>query len=63
MIRRKQGDYTPDPIQAKLLEYTSALNQQIDADSRDEAINQLIVKLGGDPTVRMLKAIGWDEER
>ena len=61
LIRRRQRDYTPDPIQEKLLEYTSTVIRQIEADSYDDAVNQLIVKLGGDATVRSLKPIGWDE--
>ena len=62
-IRRKQRDYTPDPIQEQLLEFASTVIRQIEAPSYDEAVNQLIVKLGGDATARSLKPIGWDEAR
>ena len=54
-------DFTNDPIQAKLIEYTSTLIRQIQADDDEGAINELIVKLGGDPVSRTLKPIGLAE--
>ncbi len=58
LIRRRQRDYTPDAIQQKLIEYTSTLARQIQADNHEDAINQLVRKLGGDPVSRTLKQIG-----
>lgn len=58
LIQRMRRDFTNDPIQAKLIEYTSTLIRQIQADDDEGAINELIVKLGGDPVSRTLKPIG-----
>lgn len=60
-IRQLQRDYTADPIQQGLLEYTSVLIRQIQAVDRNDGINQLIAKLGGDATVRSLKPVEWSE--
>lgn len=60
-IRRLERNFTPDPVQADLLEFASVLIRQIDATDRDDGINQLIQKLGGDSTVRELTPVGWPE--
>lgn len=60
-IRRKERDFTRDPIKAELIEYTSVLVRQIQADTREDAINLLIEKLGGDASHRKLKPVGWQE--
>jgi len=62
-MRRLRRDFTRDPVQRELLETVSVLIRQIDAADRDDAINSLIAKLGGDASVRKLKPIGWDEAR
>lgn len=60
-IRRRERDWTPDPIQERLIEHASVLCRQIQAAAFDDAVDLLIQKLGGDPTRRKLKVIGWDE--
>jgi hypothetical protein len=56
-IRRKERDFTRDPVQERLLEHSSVLVRQIRAGTYDEAVNTLITKLGGDPVARTLKPI------
>lgn len=61
LIRRKERDFTRDPIQERLIEHASVLIRQIQADAFDDAVNALITKLGGDPLARTLKPIGLAE--
>ena len=61
LIRAKQRDYTPDRIQEQLIESASTLIRQIEAESYEDAVSELIRKLGGDPTRRSLKTVGWNE--
>ncbi|GMU22574.1 MAG: hypothetical protein AMXMBFR13_26590 [Phycisphaerae bacterium] len=61
LIRRKVRDWTPDPVKQSLLERASVLIRSLDAGNPDDAVNQLIVALGGDPAKRALKPIGWQE--
>lgn len=60
-IRTLSRDWTPDPIQAWLVEHASTLARGITATDRDDAVNQLVVKLGGDPTARQLRPVGVEE--
>jgi integrase len=62
-IYQKTRDYTPDPTQRELIEYTAVMIRKIKADSWDDAVDHLIEKLGGDPGPRKLKAIDWGEAR
>ena len=39
------------------------LIRRIEATDRDDAVNQLILALGGDASARTVKPIGWDEAR
>ncbi len=63
LIRQKQRDFTRDPVQEELIEEASVLIRRIGATDRDDAVNQLIVVLGGDASARTVKPIGWDEAR
>lgn len=60
-IRQKERDYTPDPLQEKLIEYASTLIRQIEAETLDDGISKLIVKLGGDASALTLKPVEWNE--
>jgi integrase len=61
LIRQRQRDWTPDPIQRSLMEHASVLIRQIHADTRDDAVIALIEKLGGDATIRSIKPIEWND--
>ena len=59
-IRIRQRDHTSDPIQKQLLERASVLIRTIKVAGLDDGMNQLIQLLGGDPTNRQLRDVGWD---
>ena len=61
MIRNLERDYTADPIQGRLLEHASHIVRQIESTDFDDAVNQLIERLGGSPADRMLRPIEWDD--
>jgi integrase len=63
LIRGKEREWMPDPVQRELVEQVIALARTVRETNLDEAINDLIVKLGGDPGERKLVAVGWDEAR
>jgi integrase len=60
-IAQKRRDWTTDPVQRDLLEHCSTLIRGIEATTRDEAIDALIVRLGGEVGRRALEPIGWKE--
>jgi hypothetical protein len=61
LIHQKRRDYTPDPVQEWLIERASNLIRGVEVDNRDDAVNQLIVELGGDPRSRALKSVDWED--
>jgi integrase len=62
-IRRQMNEHTRDPVKADLHAYAATLIRQVSADTPDQAIADLITKLGGDPTALSLKPIAWNDAR